>query len=267
MVVAAAGGRQELVLRRYLDVAWLAREPDLAVREAEALMLAARSIAPTPRLVAVDEAGTSAGVPAVLMDRLPGAPLAPVHQRRGLASLAAVLPQLHATPVPASAQVRRYRPYYTGATAALDPAAARLVPPPWAADVRMWERAIERHRSWTHPGGGVFLHRDFHPGNVLFEDGRLTGVVDWANASLGAPDLDVGHCRANFAALVDLAAADEFRDRWLAESGAPAYDPAADVLAVVGLLPAWREGFWDGGAPGAEARLEALVGRAVADLA
>ncbi|WP_081412680.1 phosphotransferase [Fictibacillus gelatini] len=33
-----------------------------------------------------------------------------------------------------------------------------------------------------------FIHRDYHPCNVLWEDGRLTGVVDWVNDALALPE-------------------------------------------------------------------------------
>lgn len=40
---------------------------------------------------------------------------------------------------------------------------------------------------------GCFLHRDFHPGNVLFrgtgEDCRISGVVDWVETSCGEDHL------------------------------------------------------------------------------
>jgi aminoglycoside phosphotransferase (APT) family kinase protein len=57
------------------------------------------------------------------------------------------------------------------------------------------------------PYEGRFLHRDFHPGNVLFDlpptpaDARITGVVDWAATSWGPVDLDVAHCCTNLALL------------------------------------------------------------------
>jgi aminoglycoside phosphotransferase (APT) family kinase protein len=35
-------------------------------------------------------------------------------------------------------------------------------------------------------------HLDFHPLNVLFDGKRVTGVIDWANGSLGDPAADVG---------------------------------------------------------------------------
>jgi aminoglycoside phosphotransferase (APT) family kinase protein len=35
------------------------------------------------------------------------------------------------------------------------------------------------------------LHLDLHPFNVLVDDtGAVTGVIDWANAAVGAPVLD-----------------------------------------------------------------------------
>lgn len=37
----------------------------------------------------------------------------------------------------------------------------------------------------------AILHMDFHPANVLVEHGKVTGVIDWANASVGDPAADV----------------------------------------------------------------------------
>ncbi|HVN51323.1 MAG TPA: aminoglycoside phosphotransferase family protein [Acidimicrobiales bacterium] len=247
-----------LVLRRYVDREWLGREPDLAEREAEVLMILGGTAVASPRLVGVDPDGAASGVPSVLMSWLDGRPCAGPPLRDHLDDFAALLPQVHATAVPTGSEVRAYRPYYTGG---IDPREFELVPPPWSARPELWEVAIERYRAWTHPGDGVLLHRDYHPGNVLFVGERLSGLVDWVNASIGPPDLDVGHCRANLTGLLDLEAADRFRDRWLVEAGLDRYDPMADILAVVGLLPTWARWF-----EGAEGRMEELVGRALTEL-
>jgi len=259
LVVEDASGRaRRLVLRRYVDREWLGREPDLAEHEAHVLALLGPYPVPAPRLFGVDANGAEAGVPSVLMARLDGRPAVVGELTARLGALAALLPQVHATSVPAWARLRLYRPYYTGG---IDPRESELVPPPWSARPELWERAIERHRAWTHPGAGVLLHRDYHPGNVLFVGGRLSGLVDWVNASIGPPDLDVGHLRANLTGLLDLEAADDFRDRWMVEAGVDRYDPMADVLATVGLLPSWHPYF-----DGAEDRMEELVARALAEL-
>jgi aminoglycoside phosphotransferase (APT) family kinase protein len=38
----------------------------------------------------------------------------------------------------------------------------------------------------------ALLHGDCQPGNMLYEGGRLTGMIDWELASIGSPLLDVG---------------------------------------------------------------------------
>ncbi len=103
------GERHHYVLRRYTRADWLAREPDLAEREAEALVLVESVGVPTPVLVAADVAGERTDVPAVLMTRLPGAavPAAELGDRR-VAALARLLPVLHATR--GAAAVRPARP-------------------------------------------------------------------------------------------------------------------------------------------------------------
>lgn len=71
----------------------------------------------------------------------------------------------------------------------------------------MWAGAIDVIRGPVPPFEGRF-HRDFHPGNVLFDlpppgqsGPRITGVVDWAGTSWGPADLDVAHCSTNLALL------------------------------------------------------------------
>ena len=40
--------------------------------------------------------------------------------------------------------------------------------------------------------GAAICHCDFHPLNILVEDGRISGVIDWGNVTVGDPALDVG---------------------------------------------------------------------------
>jgi aminoglycoside phosphotransferase (APT) family kinase protein len=64
--------RRQAVLRRYVRPELNAEEPDIAAREARALRVAGSARVPTPALLGVDPSGDGAGVPAVLMSRLPG---------------------------------------------------------------------------------------------------------------------------------------------------------------------------------------------------
>jgi hypothetical protein len=60
----------------------------------------------------------------------------------------------------------------------------------------------------------VFLHRDFHPGNLLWHKGELVGIVDWAFACRGPGAVDVAHTRANLALVDGVTAADRFLEAY-----------------------------------------------------
>ena len=207
------------MLRRFVRADWLAQEPDAPAREVAALRLAERCAVPTPRLVAADPDGTAAGVPAVLTTRLPGAVVwRPDAVEPFLRGLAALLPAIHAT-AHAPGDLPPYAPY----------ALESREPPAGARDRGVWEAAFARFESPAPDAPAVFLHRDFHPGNVLWAGDAITGLVDWASAAIGPAAADVGHCRWNLARTLGLAAA----DRFLALSGI-AYDPYWDVVAALG---------------------------------
>src|SRR5690242_16481843 len=95
------GQRGQAVLRRYVRPELNAEDPDIAAREARALRVAGAAGVPTPELLAVDPAGAGAGVPAVLMSRLPGRiDWWPSDTGRWLRRLAELLPRIHGSPLP-----------------------------------------------------------------------------------------------------------------------------------------------------------------------
>jgi aminoglycoside phosphotransferase (APT) family kinase protein len=229
-VADGAGQRRQAVLRRYVRPELNAEDPDIAAREARALNVAGSVGVPTPALLAVDPAGTQAGVPAVLMSRLPGrVDWWPSDVGRWLRRLAGVLPAIHAAPLPPAGLIGPFAP---------DPPAS-YQPPPWARDPRIWERAADIGRGPAPDLPQVLVHRDFHPGNVLWRRGTVSGVVDWQAACTGPAVADVAHCRVN---LLTLGAdtAEQFTAWWQRESGA-AYHPWADVVTIIGFLDDLRE--------------------------
>ena len=224
-----AGARHAFVLRRYVRAEWLAEEPDVPRREAAALevLRQAGAAVPVPLLVAVDPGGAAAGgVPALLMTRLPGRiQWSPRDLDPYLERLAAVLPPIHAVAIPAATPLPPYRPYPLGIHR----------PPRWATRPRVWERAIEVHEGPPpRTDGSVFIHRDYHPGNVLWQDGAVSGVIDWPSASIGVPEADVGHCRANLHSRFGPEAADRFLALYQAVSGRRVYHPYWDIAAAIG---------------------------------
>jgi aminoglycoside phosphotransferase (APT) family kinase protein len=222
-----AGRLHRLVLRRFVRADWLAEEPDLAVREAAALDLVRTAPVATPRLVAVDPRGDAADVPAVLMTRLPGRiEWQPSDLDGFLRRLAEPLPPLHATVVRPATPLPVYRPYQL----------EMRRPPRWARRPAAWQRGIALCDAPVPSAERLFIHRDYHPGNVLWVRGRVSGVVDWVNASLGVPEADVGHCRCNLAGRFGQPVADRFLALYQAITGRREYHPYWDIAAFLGGL-------------------------------
>jgi aminoglycoside phosphotransferase (APT) family kinase protein len=229
LTMSTAGGQTcELVLRRFVRSDWLAEEPDLARREATALETAGRCPVPTPRLVAVDEEGGEVGEPAVLMTRLPGAVIwDSVDVESFLRTLGEILPAVHATPVSPRLALPDYAPYRVRMRRA----------PRWADRPDVWSKGVELLDGPAPGEERRFIHRDYHPGNVLWQRGRLVGVVDWVNASIGSPWADVGHCRVNLASELGQDAADRFLELYRVAAGrADDYHPYWDISAAIGGL-------------------------------
>ena len=244
------GHRRQAVLRRYVRPELNEQEPDAAWREARALRVAEAVSVPTPALLAVDSAGAEAGVPAVLMSRLPGrVDWWPSDLDRWLARLAEVPPRIHAGPLPPLGELGPFAPYRQ----------ASYRPPPWARHPRAWERAAEISHGPQPRLPPVLLHRDFHPGNVLWRRGTVTGVVDWQGTCTGPAVADVGHCRVNLLTF-GTGATERFTDLWQRTASA-SYHPWADVVTIMGFLDDLRDDW------GPERHLiEDMLARAVAEL-
>ncbi|MGH8997706.1 MAG: phosphotransferase family protein, partial [Acidimicrobiales bacterium] len=239
-----------VVLRRYVRPELNAEEPDLAEREARALQVAAGIALATPELLAVDPTGADAGVPSVLMSCLAGrVEWRPAELERWLGRLAELLPPIHGVDLPPTGTLPPYAPYRPDSDA----------PPAWSSRPRVWERAVELAHGPPPDDRPVVVHRDFHPGNVLWRRGKVSGLVDWQAASVGPGSVDVGHCRVNLLRF-GLDAAGAFTRHWERLTGLT-YDPWADVVAVVGFLDGLRDD------PGSDAHLfETLLARAIVDL-
>jgi aminoglycoside phosphotransferase (APT) family kinase protein len=211
----------------------------------------ATSAVPTPVVLAVDPDGTEVGAPALLMTVLEGRPRWDAKGRRHWAHELAEL----------AAAIHDHRPD--------DPTAFRSFatyrqdsyePPRWATDLAIWEPAMTIFHGPV-PAGTAFVHRDFHPGNILWQRRNLTGVVDWESSRIGPPDIDIGHCRVNLLyETPDLAA--HLADAWLDVTG-NAYNPWADIATIIGLLDSLRA---SPPSPSARWNLESVLAAAVATL-
>jgi len=224
------GSTVRAVIRRYVQPAQLADEPDVVAREAAVLRWMEGRGVPTPELVAADPTGVEAGVPSLLMSVVPGRVEERPADRDGwLRRLAETLPLIHATPAPPAEVVLPYAVYRQRSDE----------PPRWTRRPALWVRAVAAARGPVPATAATLLHRDYHPGNVLWRRGRISGVVDWQAAQLGPPAADAGHCRMNLLGR-GLECADRFTAHWEEVSG-EVYDPFFDLAAIVGRLDDLRD--------------------------
>lgn len=217
--VLVLADRRRVVLRRYAWPGFLEDEPIAVQREVDALVFARSNGLPAPELLAADVDGRNVGdgVPVVLMERLPGRPSRNV-DILALAEAAAALHDI--TP---SAFEHRYSRWF-------DEAAYQV--PRNAGDPALWRWALD---VWSQPlprFDPVFIHRDFHPGNVLWARRRVSGVVDWANACAGPAACDVATCRGDLMRIAGPAVADAFPAAYRAVTGCD-LDPYWEVVGVL----------------------------------
>lgn len=220
-------GIQHFVLRQFDNTQWLEEEPELARHEAEALRLAAQVKGNTPRIIAFDETGSDCGIPAVLMTRLEGAVvLNPPDEDAWLNGLAESLAQIHA--VRADGFPWRYFTYTE---------LSALETPSWSRFPEKWDigiRIAQKPRPLFPP---CFIHRDYHPTNVLWSSDSVSGIVDWVNACEGPAGVDIGHCRVNLVQLFGVPAADAFLSAYEKHTGSAfQYDPYWDLVTLMDIL-------------------------------
>ena len=241
--VEGGTGKRSLVLRRFVNEKWVKAEPDVAVREGMSLQHATRAGLLAPELIALDADGEHCGVPATLVERLGGAVvLEPTDREQWLRGLAETAARIHR--VDAAGFRWKYRRYNEGATLTL---------PRWSKQQDAWAKAIEIVEGPPRSYSECFVHRDYHPGNILWQNGRVSGVVDWVNGCRGPAGIDVAWCRHNLANLHGVPVADEFLAAYVAEAGSEfTYDPYWDLMSVVELLPgplSMYEGWLASGVP------------------
>jgi aminoglycoside phosphotransferase (APT) family kinase protein len=218
MRLLEADGRQ-LVLRRYLDDSLLERLPHVIWNEAQVLQAAAPILGRlVPEPVAIDPSGDLAGHPALLMGYLPG--VARIHDldpRR----LADPLAALHGSDLVRNLPAFRHW---------FEPSHAKV--PWWSKVPEAWlilGHAVLAPQPVSPP---VFLHRDFHPGNLLWEGHDLVGIVDWVFACRGPRGADIAHTRANLALVDGVYAADAFLAAYRALVPAHEHDPWWDAAEL-----------------------------------
>jgi aminoglycoside phosphotransferase (APT) family kinase protein len=223
ITVDSPAGRKDVVLRR-----WPGDDgtEGLVTREASALAAIRGHGVPAPQLLAMDEGGSETGVRCTLTSALTGRPeLAPADLPSWLGQLATTQAAIHAVP---DHPQTRWDGWY----------GVRQRPLDWLADRGLRDAAREA-ASGPLVEEKVLVHGDYQHFNVLWRDGRLTGVVDWPNAATGNRGSDVGHCRLNLAVLFDAETAGDYLVMYERAAGVRV-DRRADLRALLCFDREWQ---------------------------
>jgi len=209
----------DAVLRIFLAERWEETAADLSVRELDIL----RALADEP----VAAPGPIGTLPdnGVLMGFLPGVVHLPAMPGdKWLRTLAETLAQIHGLTV----QVPYTFESWNDTTA--------QAMPDWWQSTSLWLEA-QAQSAGPLSYEPCFIHRDYHPVNVLWESGRITGVVDWINACMGPRGIDVAHCRLNLALMYGSEAAEAFLHAYLTAAPDYRHDTCWDLEDALGALP------------------------------
>jgi aminoglycoside phosphotransferase (APT) family kinase protein len=239
-------GPERLVLRFFTKPHFLRHAEAMLQREAATLDRLAGTGIPVARTIAIDACADECAFPSLLRTCLPGA--IQLQDDGGAATrcdlLARLLVTIHRVEVDDATRPRAYQAWTRHDLVRVPPNTQRP---------ELWARAIHIIRADPPAYDACFLHRDFHPGNVLFDaQQQVSGVVDWVETSWGPADLDVSHCSTSLALLHGVTCGIEFAERYRAAGGHLASDPAArsywyllDALAFAPdaekVAVAWRE--------------------------
>jgi len=251
-----SGQVDRLVLRQY-GPANLRSDPHVALHEYTLLGLLYGAGLPVPRPRHADESAAIVPAPCLVIEFIDGQTV--TDQSQLTAPLTVFTGQL------AAALARLHGAAFTLADAPfladLNGIAARTVQTwPSAPDDSLSETAVREAlaRIWPPPllNQPVLLHGDFWPGNALWQDGALVGVIDWEDAVLGDPLHDVANARMEICMAFGASAASEFTRQYRE------LRPTTDITALrhwdlyAALRHAGRMSEW-GLAPRDRDRLEA----------
>jgi aminoglycoside phosphotransferase (APT) family kinase protein len=235
------GQRRTLVLHQY-GAANLRADPHVATHEYRLLELLVNAGLPVPTPYLADESCSIIASPCLLQAYIDGERVdEPLDLAAFTGELAATLAALHGAginraEVPFLADVR------DDTTRMMRTRSAQASAFSWAAAVLDALAAGWPPRRLNPP---AVLHGDYWPGNVLWREGRLIGVVDWEDALFGDPLADLAVTRLEVGGFYGIAAMNLITRQYLARrpeldvSTLPLWDLRAAMRASGFAIEAW----------------------------
>jgi aminoglycoside phosphotransferase (APT) family kinase protein len=197
-LIRTADPEREFILREY------AAGEDAVRREIRVLTALDGLDGLAPRLLAGHPDSQPPQGPWILISRLPGvADIIPADPPAFARQLGEALARIHAAAGHRLAGLPKVFDRAGGSTTALSGPAASLVAARWPA---------------LTSAQTVLTHWDYWSGNTVWENGTLTGVVDWSGGAFGPRGFDVGWCRLDLYLLYGEWMADRFLESYQAAS-------------------------------------------------
>jgi aminoglycoside phosphotransferase (APT) family kinase protein len=235
------GHRATLVLRQY-GPANLRSDPHAALTEYRLLQLLAEAGQPVPRPYLADESCAVLPGPFLLQELIDGERMDdPADLTDFTGQLAAALAAVHDCGI-ARAEVA----FLADVRDDFARKMGTKSPPP-DEYLRQAEVLAALAARWppVPVNRPVVLHGDYWPGNVLFRDGRLVGIVDWEDALFGDPLADLAITRLEISWFFGTAAMDRLTGQYLAlrpdvdTATLPLWDLRAALRACAFNMQAW----------------------------
>ena len=199
-----------------------------ARREFKAFELMNRSGIPSPEPLYLDDTGLLLGAPGIVTRFVEGrleldAPPEPLPWAR---KLAVMLAKIHAIPLNEASRsflldANAEATWFLRAEAA--PEYMRVFPACGTTagtgnGLELWETMKSLYPS-LRPAPPALVHIDYWPGNILWQEGEISSVLDWEEAACGDSAIDVAYARMNMFLMGLPEAAEAFLRTYEAESG------------------------------------------------
>jgi aminoglycoside phosphotransferase (APT) family kinase protein len=188
---APAEWSRPLILRRLGPE----HDPNRALRERDIQNAVADLGFPAPRVLAASADPGPIDGAFLVMERIPGRPMLEVRKIGAADVLSRTQLRLHALDTDALLRTAGR----TGGRDAMtfDGLLAQCARRIAARSIHGLGRAVDwlTARRPAEPARPAICHGDFHPQNILMEDGVVTGVIDWPNALVADPAYDVATTR------------------------------------------------------------------------
>ena len=182
------GVELKFVVRQYLSHE--GDRGDKAVREFEILKLVRNYSIPAPEPLLLDDSGEILGIPGIVTSFIEGqSELRPSNPEERAVMLAAILAKLHSIPLEIS-KAKFLLDANSEATWFQRDSNAERIMSSHALGHDLLNASRNLNAAKVTPS---IVHTDIWPGNIIWENGHISGIVDWDDTGFGDPVLDIGY--------------------------------------------------------------------------